>query len=110
MNGLFSLPIVFDPMLDLFMVSFGCWFCPFFLSQSVFSADGRPPGLISLPFSESSVVAVKDLIVCLDFNFFDIVADHFHPRAFHPLFLDHFKGFNFNQFIFIGSIRLGHNF
>jgi hypothetical protein len=53
MHGLFSLPIVLDSMLDPFVVSFGSWFHPFFVSQFVCSADGRPLGLIGVPTGES---------------------------------------------------------
>jgi hypothetical protein len=78
MHDLFSLPIVLEPVLDPFVVSFGFWFQPFFLSQFVFSADRRSPGLISVPFSEWSVAAVKDLIVFIRFHFADIVPAHIH--------------------------------
>jgi hypothetical protein len=97
MHGLISLPIVLEPMLDLFMVLFDFCFHPFFLSPFVFSADRRPFGLISFPFSDSSVARVRDLIA-----FVDIILAHFHPRSFHLLFLDNFKGFDSNDFKFTG--------
>jgi hypothetical protein len=100
-HGLFSLPIVLEPMLDLFVVSFGFWFHPFFTLHFTFSADGRPLGLISVPFSESSSASVKDLIAFIRFNFIDIVLAHFHLRSFHALFLYNFKGFDINNFKFI---------
>jgi hypothetical protein len=88
-------------MLDLFVVSFGFRFHPIFLLHFTFSADGRPLGLISVPFRDSSSAAVKDLIAFIRFNFVDIVPAHFHLRAFDPLFLDNFKGFDSNKFKFI---------
>ncbi len=100
MHGLLSLPIVFEPVLDLFVVSFGFWFHSFFWSYFVFSADGRPPRLINVPFSVSSTAAVKTLIVLHQFNFFDIVPAHIHLQAFDPLFLDNFKGFDSNNIKF----------
>jgi len=69
-------------MLDPFMAPLGFWFQPFFLPQFVFSADRRLPGLIKLPFSESSVAAVKDLIAFIRFYFIDIVPAHINLRAF----------------------------
>jgi hypothetical protein len=79
-------------MLNLFVVSFGFWFQPFFLSQFVFSANRRLPGLIKLPFSETSVAAVKDLIVFPQFNFIDIVLAHNPPSSFLSApFLDNFN-------------------
>ena len=101
-HGLFSLPIVLKPMLDLFVVSFGFWFHPLFSLHFTFSADGRSLGLIKVFFSESSAAAVKDLIAFIRFNFIDIVPAHFHLRAFDPLFLDNFKGFDSNNFKFTG--------
>jgi hypothetical protein len=96
--GLFSLPIVLEPMLDLFVVSFGFRFYPFFSLHFTFSADGRPLGLISVSFSGSLAAAVKVLIAFIRFNFIDIVPAHFHLHAVDPLFLDNFKGFDSNNF------------
>ena len=109
MHSLFSLPIVLDFMLDLFEVSFGFWFHPFFLPQFVFSANRRPPGLISVSFGESSVSVVRVLIVFLDFNFFNIEPAHFHLRPFYPLFLDSLKWFNFDDLGFTGFFYLPDN-
>jgi hypothetical protein len=66
--------------------------------------------LISAPFSESSVAAVKDLIVFIRFYFLDIVPAHIHLRTFDPLFLDNFKGFDSNNFIFTGFFKNSDNF
>jgi len=66
--------------------------------------------LISAPFSESSVAAVKDLIVFIRFYFFDIVPAHIHLRTFDPLFLDNFKGFDSNNFIFTDFFNNCNNF
>jgi hypothetical protein len=103
MHDLFSLPIVLEPVLDPFVVSFGFWFqLFFFLSQFVFSADRGTLGLIRTPFSESLVAAAKDLIVFRHFNFIDIVPAHIHLRAFYPLFLDPIKRHHRNIYKFTG--------
>ena len=99
------MPIELEPMLDLLVVSFGFWFHPFFfLPQFVFSADGRPFGLINVLFSELSASDVKDLIVFVfhHLSFVDFVSAHIHLRAFYLLFLDNFKGFDSNKFNFTG--------
>jgi len=89
LHGLFSLPIVLDFMLDLFVVSFGFWFHVFFLVPFVFSADRRPPGLINVPFIESLSATVHDPIAFLRFNLVSIVPVHTHLQDFpQSLFLN----------------------
>ena len=58
-----------------------------------------------IPYSETSSYGIALLVSLLNtilIAFVGIILSHFHPRSFHLLFLDNFKGFDSNNFKFTG--------